>query len=376
MINIKVCADPALYPDVVRKERRHPLLRMIALALFAVLALFSKHAYAFEVGEGDHEIGSLKTGSPMEVAVGVEIDQITFIDQKSENFGAVATVRMYWTDSLLSFDALDYGRDYKILGVSDFVGLAERQRAVVPFFVYGNQQGQRWRQEALVTVYSDGSVQFVERSTLQLQAPYFDFTRYPFDTQQFFVEIVSVNPNDTVRYTVLSEHTGLGDNLGEEAWILENPIMAFTKVKGLSGLDSAQATLGFLGHRHLQYYFLRIFGPMIVLVLVSWATFFLDDFRKRIDISGANLLVFVAFNFTISDSLPQLGYLTFMDFVLQMMFVVTGAVVVFNVALRRLVIMGREALARSIDNYVVKWVFPLGYVGVVAFAVYQFLLKT
>lgn len=348
--------------------------RTMALALFAFLAFLVGHANAFELGENSQDIGKLKTKFPIEVAVGIEIEQVTFINQKSENFGVVATVRMHWTDQLLAFDALEYGRGYKILGVGDFVGLAEQRRTVVPFFVYGNQQGQRWDQEALVTVYPDGSIQFVARSTLQLQAPYFDFTKFPFDTQQFFVEIVSVNPLDTVRYTFLSEHAGLGDRLGEEAWILENPVMSKTEVKGLSGLESSQVALGFLGHRHLQYYFLRIFGPMVVLVLVSWATFFLDDFRKRIDISGANLLVFVAFNFTISDSLPQLGYLTFMDFVLQMMFLVTGAVVVFNVALRRLVVRGKEALARRIDNYVVKWVFPLGYGGVVVFAVYQFLL--
>ena len=76
----------------------------------------------------------------------------------------------------------------------------------------------------------------------------------------------------------------------------------------------------------------------------------------------------------ISDSLPQLGYLTFLDFILQWMFLVTGAVILINVGLRRLQTSGNEEVARTIDNYVIKWVFPLGYGGIVLFAVYGFLL--
>ena len=55
------------------------------------------------------------------------------------------------------------------------------------------------------------------------------------------------------------------------------------------------------------------------------------------------------------------------------MFVITGSIIVFNVALRRMKIAGREALARQIDNYVIKWIYPLGYTAIIGFAVYMFL---
>lgn len=42
-------------------------------------------------------------GEPIEARVGVLIDQLTSIDQKSENFGVVGTIRMEWTDP--DFDA-------------------------------------------------------------------------------------------------------------------------------------------------------------------------------------------------------------------------------------------------------------------------------
>lgn len=130
----------------------------------------------------------------------------------------------------------------------------------------------------------------------------------------------------------------------------------------------------FEGKRHLTYYVIRVFLPMLVLVTVGWALFFLDEYRKRIEIAGANLLVFVAFNWAISEDLPKLGYLTFLDFILQCMFLMTGALIVFNVALRRLKVAGREEAARKLDNYAIKWIYPLGYAAIVAYAVSVFLV--
>ncbi len=355
----------------------------------AVLAwgrvLFSILAIAFGITlpltlSAQTEIGDINllvptATAPLKVAVGIQVDQIVSIDQKAENFGAVITVRMIWEDKKLAFDATEFGEDYKLLSTNEFVDLAASVQTTTPFFIYQNQQAQRWKQEAFVVVRDSGEVRFMERSTLTMQAPYFDFRRYPFDSQRFFVEIVSIHPLDTVVYTSLDTQSSLGDLLGEEAWILENAEIQLSTEKGLSGAISSKVSLGFTGRRHIQYYALRIFLPLLVLVAVSWMSFFLDDYSKRIDIAGANLFVFVAFNFTISDSLPQLGYLTFLDFILQWMFLVTAAVIVINVGLKRMQIVGHEDIARTIDNNVIKWIFPLGYGAVVLFAVYSFLIE-
>ncbi len=350
----------------------HRLIACTLLALFLPLTGAPVLAQQSLLANGPVAIGT--RDKPLEASVGIKIDQISFIDQKSENFGAVATIRVRWNDPALAFDAAEFGRPFRTMKLDAFVDLLSEANTIAPAFVVQNQQSKRWIHQSLVVIRANGDAEYLEKSSLTLQAPYFNFTRYPFDRQQFYFELISVFPSDLVRFSPMDEQSGLGDLLGEEEWILGNARLVTSTGTGLSGQPSDMVSLAFQGRRHIMYYVIRIFLPMLVLIVVSWATFFLDEYRKRIEMAGANLLVFVAFNWVISDDLPKLGYLTFLDFVLQWMFVVTGAIIVFNVVLRRLKVAGRETFARRLDNYVIKWVYPLGYAAVVGFAVSRYLI--
>ncbi|MEX0350947.1 MAG: hypothetical protein AB3N15_16105 [Paracoccaceae bacterium] len=345
------------------------------LATLLVLLALTGSVAAQGLLQNDHGQPLGTPGKPLEVGIGIHIDQITFVDQKSENYGAVATLRFRWKDPALAYELSEYPRDVRVFKTDAFLEYATENTAIVPAFVIENQQSNRWIHQSVIAVRSNGEASYFEKSSLTLQAPYFDFRKYPFDTQRFYYEIVSVFPSQTVRYSVLEDESGLGQLLGEEEWILENAQMQKSTVTGLSGMESDKVALEFTGRRHVLYYAIRIFLPMLVLVSVSWSLFFLDEYRKRIEIAGANLLVFVGFNWVISDDLPKLGYVTFLDFILQWMFVVTGAIIVFNVVLRRLKLSGRETFAAKLDNYAVKWIYPLAYVAIVGFAVLNFLVK-
>ena len=343
----------------------------LMLILIVTACLFWSEPSAAQGLSGEREfVTAPQRGSPLQVGVDIEIDQITFIDQKEENFGVVATIRMQWNDPALAFDEADIKRDFRVMTSNAFVQMAHDIPTTVPTFVVQNQQDRSWIQESIVVVHSDGNVQFLERFSVTLQAPYFDFRRYPFDTQRFFFEVVSVYPDEFVEFVALNQNSGLGDMLGNDEWNLGNDNIQVSSVKGISGLESSKIALAFEGQRHIEYYLLRIFLPLLVLVFVTWATFFLDEYRRRIEVTGGLLLVFVAFNFAISGEIPKLGYITLMDFILFWMFIITGSIIIFNVALRRLKVAGNESLARRIDNYVVKWIYPISWIAIIAFTVY------
>ena len=294
---------------------------------------------------------------PYTVEIGVKIDQIVKVDQKSESFEVVGNFRMEYDEPKLTFDAAEYGRKYKLYTVESFINHVDQQGIFAPGFLIQNQQGRRFTQGADITVFDDGHTIYIERFTVTLQAPEFDFIQYPFDSQKFFLHVDAVMPTDFVRFKPLQGYSELGDKLGEEEWLFEKSWTTTGEVEGITGKPTSRFSFGFEASRHLNYYFLRIFLPLAIIILVSWFTFFLNDYSKRVDMAVANLLVFVAFNFTISNDLPRLGYLTFIDTIMFATFVFTGLVVILNVIYRRMEFLGRESKARYLDSYTI-WIYP------------------
>ncbi|MCP4209336.1 MAG: hypothetical protein GY767_20135 [Shimia sp.] len=316
----------------------------------------------------------IKRAAPQQIGVGISIDQITFVDQQSENFGVVGTIFLKADYPEFAFDAASHGSDVKTFSNAAFRKLLDEAGSQPPYFILRNQQGRRFTQQVSVLLKDTGVATYAERFTATLQAPHFNFKRYPFDTQEFYVEISSMLSLDYVEFYPLEEQSGMGDLLGEEEWILSNASLERRSVSGIGGADTTMVALRFEGKRHVQYYVLRILLPLLIILFVSWATFFLEEYRRRIDMASANLLVFVAFNFAISTMLPKLGYLTFMDSLLVGMFLITGSIVLVNIALRRLKTSGREDLARKIDSYLVIWIFPILHAIFLFWAVKFFLV--
>jgi hypothetical protein len=338
----------------------------ICLALMLLLLLIFWPPLTFSQS-GDRLHSSRQTVSPEEpytVEIGVQINQITEINQKAENFQVVGNLRLEWDEPRLAFNGAEHGRNYKIYTLESFVNYVDQQGIFAPGFYVQNQQGRRFTQGAEIIVFNDGHAIYLERFTVTLQAPEFDFIQYPFDLQKFFLHVEAVMPVDFVRFELLEEYSQLGDQLGEEEWVVEKTWTTTDEVAGITGKPTSRFSFGFEASRHLNFYFLRIFLPLVIIILISWFTFFLNDYSKRVDMAVANLLVFVAFNFTISNDLPRLGYLTFIDAIMFTAFVFTGLVVLVNVVFRRMEVHGREGLARHLDNYTI-WVYPVTLVALV-----------
>jgi len=333
----------------------------------------STGSYRLLVGLNDPEalINSTKSRGdqvllePIMVRSGLMLDQITEVNQKSENFAIVASLWLSWNDPDLAFNPEICQCGYKVYhSINQFV---EKEKRLWPEFTIYNQQGKRNTQNQIIVIYPDGEALYFERFWVTLQAPDFDFTKYPLDQQKFHVKIDSLYPQDSYVFVDWPEMTGVGPQLGEEEW---SPITFGTEIgntrQGI--LDStSRISFYFLMQRHLYYYVMRIFLPILIIIFMSWLTFSLKDYEKRSDMAGANLLLFIAFNFTIASDLPRLGYLTFMDMVIAISFAIASLVFAYNMYLRWLQSKDKTALVERLDRVAI-WLYPLAYLAAIGLA--------
>jgi hypothetical protein len=298
----------------------------------------------------------------------VRLEQITDVDQKAENFGVVATLVMQWRSPALAFDPNTLEDRFQVFKGDDFEAEMSRRGQIWPQYTLVNQQGNRWLQNRVVVVQPDGTTTYMERFSTTLQAPDFDFRNFPFDVQRFFIRVDLLTPEWLFRLEEIPGYSTVGDKLGEEEWVVIEHATGFSRGEILQRPVS-RFLFEFKAKRHVDYYVFRILLPLVVIITVSWVLFFLKDYAKRVDAAGANLLLFIAFNFAISNDLPRLGYLTFLDTLLISAFLVTAVVLMLSVYLRRQDMQGRHDFVGAVDRYVITF-YPLAYiVTIVAVAV-------
>jgi len=334
----------------------------LPLTLQIVMLLCFLYSPAIHALVSEEEIQSV-VRAPNTVEIAIKIDQIVGIDQREENYKVVATLLLRYRDQTLAYDVNASDPPFRLFNSDGFLKFAQEKGAHWPYMVLDNQQGRKDASTQLITVRPDGGVRYIERFTATFQAPNFDFSSFPFDEQEFHIDVTSVLPVGMYVLEEMPGLSGLGDNLGEEAWAFSDVSTQVSRVTGVTGLKSSRFSLVFSAQRHLTYYVARIFIPLFIILLVSWFTFLLRDFLKRVDVGITTLLLFIAFNFAVSNDLPRLGYVTAMDAFMTGTFMITGAVLLVNVVFRRLQTSGHEQLVLRLDRYAIMGYWPAYVVG-------------
>ncbi len=317
-------------------------------ALLAAVLLLSAGAYTAPT------VAAART-----IQVGIRLHQIVAVDQKRKNFTAVISLKGRWHDPLLAYPPEQRGR-YTALDKDAFRALMRQRGSIFPTSIIYNQQGRLFTHNSLVSITPEGDVSYLQQATVSLQASHFDFRRFPFDSQRFEIILDNLFPTTMFRLTPLPGYSAVSDRLGTEEWVVTGFETRLGTTSDTTGGESSRFTFAFTAHRNAFYYLIKIFLPVALILLVSWLSFFLKDYGKRIDMGSTNLLLFIAFNFTISNELPKLGYITFLDAFLIITFVITALAVLVNIVLKRLHDAGRADTAAIIDRHLLA-AYPLLY---------------
>ncbi len=297
-----------------------------------------------------------------QVKISLSVDQIVNVDQRSQNYTVVGSLELTWQDPGLAFSPDKCNCTVKKMGMDALRSLAVKENIVLPEFTFFNQQGNRWSQNEIVFIEPPGRATYKERFTVTLQAPDFNFQAYPFDRQKFKVRIDLNIPTEVFAFIEQqqSRYT-IGEQLGEEEWTVFKYYYEINEIPLDRDFNKSRFILTMEAKRHLNFYLYRIFIPLFLIISVSWVIFFLKDYGRQLEVASGNLLVFVAFNFTISNDVPRLGYLTLLDRMIITSFCCAALVVFISVYQKHLETKGKIALAASIDKAVLIF-YPLIYV--------------
>ena len=308
---------------------------------------------------------------PIPVEVGLKLQQIVNIDQPNEIMTDVGTLKLEWTDPALAFNPDEcncLSREYTENSYNKFL---EDVKGQWPDFTFFNQQGNRWSQNRLIRVEANGHVTYLERFSTNLQID-FDWTKYPFDTQDFYIKVDMLYPEENYVFAPMEAFSEIDPLHGEDEFILTDfDTQISTTVSSLL-MPTSRFTFHFSAPRHLDYYIFRIFVPILLIITVSYITFFLKDYARRIEIATGNLLLFIAFSWSLGDNYPRMGYLTFLDALMAITFLINTLVVVLNVYFKYLEMKDERDKADRLDLHM-NYLYPLTYLVAFGLAALIFL---
>ena len=155
-------------------------------------------------------------------------------------------------------------------------------------------------------------------------------------------------------------YSEIDPNNGEDEFILTSFDTKISSETSSRLVPTSRFTFHFSAPRHLEYYIFRVFIPILLIITVSYITFFLKDYTRRIEIATGNLLLFIAFSFSLGENYPRMGYLTFMDAIMAITFIINTIVVALNVYFKWLEQKGEREKADRLEAPM-NYIYPIAY---------------
>lgn len=332
--------------------KRPRILQAPIIILFVCLPLLFAHA-----GDGPCEIPDRFSrerpdpeGVPTRVEIGLFVNDIIEISNKDQNFIADLGLLLRWKDPRLARGP----------GGNSFEGCKLKPPQVWnPDVLFLNARGIKKTFES-IKVDGEGTVTYVRRFYGEFSVP-LDLRRFPFDNQLLFIVAGSIDYDvREIRFVVDQNWTGKRDTFTTPDWEF-HPVSARIEVvkAPLDGVERSRFRYELKARRYPGFFMWKIIFPLMLLVFMSWAVFWVDpqQLGPRITLSLISMLNIIAYNFAISTFMPRISYLTLADKYIMGCMIIVFLALMTGIIGSTLASKGKEALARRIDR-ISRWAFP------------------
>src|SRR6266404_5931778 len=328
--------------------------------LFRLLVLFAISIQVVRSAETPALIDRPNADSgPTEISVGIWVIDISSIDSALQNFTAELAVVLRWTDSRLAHTGKGVVR-YPLEQIwHPRVGIVNETNSVSR------------KLPDSVEVEPDGTVTYRQRYAGAFTQP-LRLRSFPFDRQTFHVQLVAVRyrPNevtfvpdeDWIR-NGLERAGGIAPSITLPDWTVEKWETKPLTYALSPGFEYSGYAFEFTASRDVQHYILKVLLPLVLIVMMSWAVFWIDPVtsNSQISIAVTSMLTLIAYRFAVDSQLPRLPYMTRLD-----AFFLTSTLLVFFSLIEVLVTTildnnKQTERAKKIDRYC-RVIFPAIFV--------------
>ncbi len=291
------------------------------------------------------------SNGPVEVRIGFFFTDITGISDPDQNIQADIAQVMQWRDERL------VGLEGCNIAVPDIwtprLELVNSSRLTPKYTQARNQ----------VQILKNGQVRYVQRYSGWIST-YHNLSKFPFDKQVFTFELLSpFHDVKSVKLLPDTQHIGLASKFNVEDWSF-GAISSSVEDKVVASFQSERSvmTIKLEARRHVLYYVYKVLVPLALIVSMSWVVFWIkpSNFEAQIGFGATSMLTMIAFQFSLTNSLPKLNYFTSMDYL-----VFGGTLFVYAAILEALITgvlfrKGKETQAQKLDLFC-RVAFPLGF---------------
>ncbi|XP_069495361.1 gamma-aminobutyric acid receptor subunit rho-3 isoform X4 [Ambystoma mexicanum] len=252
-------------------------------------------------------------GSPIPVGIDVQVESIDSISEVDMDFTMTLYLRHYWKDERLSFPSTNNrsmtfdGRLKKKIWVPDV------------FFVHSKRSfiHDTTKENVMLRVYPDGNVLFSLRITVSAMC-FMDFSKFPLDTQNCSLELESYayNEEDLMLYWKRgNESLKTDEHISLSQFFIEE----FSASSGLALYSSTgwynRLFINFILRRHIFFFVLQSYFPSILMVMLSWVSFWIDRraVPARVSLGITTVLTMSTIITGVSASMPQVSYIKAVD---------------------------------------------------------------
>ncbi len=289
---------------------------------------------------------------PVEVSIGLHISNLADINQASETFAVAGYLLYNWNDPRLAYNPKTAGTTSKASKLDD---IWHPNLEMVNFKSSESS-------DISVDIAPDGTVTAQERFSKTLSSG-LELDRFPFDRQKLLVVIESLkSPESGVHLTANPEKISIGTDsfVTLSEWTVKqldgkNGKSYFPPEKQNYSRVSIEINI----QRNSGFYIFKVMVPLLLITIASWSVFWINpqEFSTQIGIAFTNLLTIVALLLVINDSLPKVGYLTFMDGFTMLCFTAILVAILELVVAHRWETNNKHNRAEKI-HHVARWLVP------------------